>query len=195
MEQELGMVTRCVKKGEQNMNFYIQASKPRYTCVFDKEDYNLSTAIETIFPMMTENVVMAWKTIYIPLSYKYDISYMMEDILNILENIRNKPVGELALHWASDTFANVWKIKWDRNEVEIASEWGSVLGHTEDMLNLKGPITILKESFANEWKRVLYNVIEGLKLSGYSEASLPGMARLISEYDLIEKEGILYESE
>ncbi|MCX7746159.1 MAG: hypothetical protein N2645_04575 [Clostridia bacterium] len=176
------------------MDFYIQASCPRYTGVYDEEDYNLSTAIETIFPMMAEKAIMAWKSIYIPLCYKYDISYMLEDILNILENLRDKVIGELSLHWASDTFANVWKIKWDSKDVEINSEWGSVLGHTEELLKLKGPVVISKKLFANEWKRVLHNVIEGLKLSGYSADKLPGMDRLISEYNTIEKEGILYDS-
>lgn len=177
------------------MNFCIQASCPKYTGLYDDSDYNLSTAIETAFFMMGEKAIMIWNNVYIPLCYKYDISYMMEDILNILENLRTIPKGELNVHWASDTFANIWEVKWDDEYVEIYSEWGSVLGHTEEMLRLKGPILISKESFANEWKRVLHNVIEGLKLSGYSKEKISGIDRLVSEYSIIKKQGILYKSE
>ena len=191
------MDTQCRKnrEGDEKMDFWIQASQPRFTSLFDEEDYNLSTAIETAFHMMSENAIMVWKTIHIPLCYKYDISYMIEDILNILQNLRNRSQGELSVHWSSDTFANVWELKWDAEDVVINSEWGSVVGHTEEMLKLKGPVVISKESFANEWKRVLKNVIEGLKLSGYSEGKLPGMADLVAEYNIIKKDGILYESE
>ncbi len=176
------------------MDFYIQASCPRYTGEFDEEDYNLSTAIETIFPMMTEEAIMVWKTIHIPLSYKYDISWMIDDILNILENLRNTTNGELCINWASDTFANLWNIKWDIDDVVISSKWGSILGHTEQLLELKGPIKVSKRSFENEWKKVLYNIIDGLRQSRYSEDNLPGMDRLVSEYNSINKFGILYES-
>ncbi|HHR2550667.1 TPA: hypothetical protein ACSY39_10840 [Listeria monocytogenes] len=56
------------------MNFFIQANTPQKTGVFESDDYDLSTAIETIFPMLTEDAILVWNHIYVPLSYKYDIS-------------------------------------------------------------------------------------------------------------------------
>ncbi|QDX92977.1 hypothetical protein EEL32_06805 [Brevibacillus laterosporus] len=174
------------------MNFWIQASCPKCTGIFDEEDENLSNAIETIFPMMTEKAIMVWKTIYIPLCYKYDISCMVDDILDILEKLRSNSSGEISLHWASNTFANVWNIRWWEAQVVINSEWGSVLGHTEQLLDSKGAIVLSKQSFISEWKRVLFNIISGLKESGYKEGNLPGMTRLIAEYNAIDGDGILY---
>jgi hypothetical protein len=174
------------------VDFWIQASCPRCTGFFDGEDQNLSNAIETIFPMMTEKAVMVWKSIYIPLCYKYDISYMIDDILYILEKLRSNSSGEISLHWASDTFANVWNISWSDEQMEINSQWGSVLGHTEQLLTTKGAITLSKKSFRSEWKRVLFNIISGLRESGYEEGSLSGMSRLIAEYNAIDGEGVLY---
>ena len=58
------------------MNFYIQASNPRALKPSFIEE-NLSAAIESVFPMNTENAILFWNHIAIPLSYKYDISYMV----------------------------------------------------------------------------------------------------------------------
>ncbi len=174
------------------MEFWIQASCPKYTGVFDGEDQILSNAIETIFPMMTEKAIMVWKSIYVPLCYKYDISYMIDDVLTILEKLRCNPSGEISIHWASNTFANVWNIKWSDGNMVIDSEWGSVLGHTEQILNSKGAIILSKQSFLSEWKKVLFTIMLGLKESGYTEENLPGMTRLIVEHNAIDCEGILY---
>lgn len=175
------------------MCFRIQASCPRYTHRYDEEDEDLSSAIETIFPMMTEDVIMYWKCIPITLEYKYDISWMIDDILLILEKLRSTSMGVLEIHWSSDTFANIWSITWSDTKMKIDSKWNSVVGNTEEILQSAGPIIIEKEQFANEWKRVFSNIIKGLKLSGYSEENLLGMKRLVSEYNLIKKEGVLYE--
>jgi hypothetical protein len=59
-------------------------------------------------------------------------------------------------------------------------------------LTTKGAITLSKKSFRSEWKRVLFNIISGLRESGYEEGSLSGMSRLIAEYNAIDGEGVLY---
>lgn len=141
---------------------------------------------------MTEKAIMVWKAIYIPLCYRYDISSMIDDILDILEKLRNNPSGEISLHWPSNTFANVWNMRWEDDSLVIDSKWESVLGHTEQLLNSQGPIMVSKWSFTSEWKKVLFHVISGLKESGYKEDSLPGMSRLIGVYNTIDSEGILY---
>ena len=64
-----------------HFNFYIQANNPRVLKEHDLEDKNISDAMETIFPLYTESAVMMWNHICVPLSYKYDISYMMDDML------------------------------------------------------------------------------------------------------------------
>ena len=69
-----GISCTIVMKKRDIMKFLIQANSPECTMNFDKEDYNLATAIETIFPLMTENAILMWHHLCIPLSYKYDIS-------------------------------------------------------------------------------------------------------------------------
>ena len=62
------------------MNFCIQASNPRVQHKIDYEDSSLSDIIETIYPLYTEHAILTWNYISIPLSYKYDISYMIDDL-------------------------------------------------------------------------------------------------------------------
>ncbi|BBI31544.1 hypothetical protein [Cohnella abietis] len=174
------------------MNFRIQASSPRYNEEFDNEVDTLSDAIESVFPLWSESAILMWNTIPIPLSYKYDLSLMIDDILNVLEKLRIETSGELVIHWVSNTFANIWTLTWDLEKLKINSEWGSVVGGTEQLLILSGPVTIPKQSFCAEWKRVLHNIIQALVKSGYKEGILPGMNRLTTEYKAIEKEGIIY---
>ena len=59
------------------MAFYIQASNPRFIESISYEVESLSDAVESIFPLNTENAFLVWNYISVPLSYKYDISYML----------------------------------------------------------------------------------------------------------------------
>lgn len=60
------------------MDFFIQVSKPICLNKFDKKDKTLSDAMETIFPLLTEKAIIMWNHIPILLSYKYDISFMLD---------------------------------------------------------------------------------------------------------------------
>lgn len=66
------------------MNFYILAGNPRVQSIENSDDKSLSEAIETVFPLNTEYAILSWNYISIPLSYKYDISYMIDDIPNFI---------------------------------------------------------------------------------------------------------------
>lgn len=174
------------------MEFRIQVSNPRNNGCFCSEDEKISEAIETIFPMMTEEALLVWNTIYIPLNYKYDISIMIEDILSMLKNLREKKQDNMIINWASNTFASKWELQWDENNILINTNWNMVLGHTEVLLNDSNSIRIRKTSFMEEWKKLLEVLIINLKKCNYSEYNLHDMKRLIKEYDSLKKPGILY---
>ncbi|SFF40258.1 hypothetical protein SAMN04487969_13421 [Paenibacillus algorifonticola] len=173
------------------MSFTIQASCPRFTDIFDRDAENLSDAIESSFPLLTENVVIKWNYVPILLSYKYDISIMIDDILEILEVIKEDS-GTKTVYWASNTFAHVWHLSWDSTQLVINAEWGDIAGGMELLLQNSGNVTLKRQSFVSEWKRVLRNLITALVKSGYSEDKLPGMKRLVHEYEAIESEGNIY---
>lgn len=172
--------------------FLIQASNPRQTGIFDEADYNLSMAIETVFPMNTEDALIVWNHIRIPLSYKYDLSCMMDDIIDMLQKLRMLSAGKTVIRWPSNTFEGTWDMEWDGTKLRIDSSWENVVGGVGDLLNANSKLVISKLDFISEWKEVLGNVILGLERSGYSVDRLKDIDALVGEFISIERAGILY---
>ncbi len=152
--------------GGGTLNFCIQAGNPKVQCTLDDTDKCLSDAIETIFPLYTENAILVWNHICIPLSYKYDISYMMDDIISLLSSLQREKSGRKVIHWLPDTFRCDWFVKWGRGELEIRSKW--------------------------ECTEVLNNVMKGLELCGYDASKIGGMEALIKCCNDIKESGIYY---
>lgn len=174
------------------MIFSIQASNPRFQNIINQEDECLAEAIESIFPINTENVILTWNHISIPLSYKYDVSYMVNDILMLLSTIQRADMGEMTIQWLPDTFRCDWLIQWNGNEIQIESRWECTVGHLESILNQRKHISLLRNDFVYEWKEVLGVVIKGLKECGYHKAKIKYMNELIEQYEKIKKSGVLY---
>lgn len=192
MGQVHGMVIQNLERRVFNMTFCIQASNPKIIVEFDETDDNLSAAIETIFPMTTEDAIMVWNNIHIPLSYKYDIGYMLDDIINMLKLLRENSTGELKISWLPDTFRSDWVLRWEDNIVKIEASWEDIIGDLTDMLNKNSNITISKQDFIYEWKKPLSIVISGLEKCSYNVNNVQNMVELIREVSMIDDLGILY---
>lgn len=174
------------------MNFYIQACNPRTLCTADSNDKTLADAIENAFPLKTEDAILIWNHISIPLSYKYDISYMMDDILMLLNMLQSREKGELTIHWLPDTFRCDWIVRWMADRLDIQSKWGNTVGNLQILLNEKSRISLKKEDFIKEWKSILHVVITGLIKCGYTVDRIKNMKQLIAQYGNINGSGILY---
>lgn len=175
-----------------NLNFYIQANNPKTQYTADCNDNTLADAIESTFLLNTENAILMWNYIGIPLSYKYDISYMMEDILVLLNALQNTENGKLRICWLPDTFRCDWTIRWNMEKLDIQSHWENTVGHLEVLLNEKSYLSVKKDNFIKEWKSILGKVIVGLKNCGYEEKNIKGMKKLIQQYESINGNGMLY---
>ncbi|CAM4107962.1 hypothetical protein [Saccharibacillus endophyticus] len=150
--------------------------------------------MESVFPLHGEHAVLVWNHIPILLSYKYDLSCMIEDLLLIIEELQSRHSGELTNHWVSNTFAHEWRFEWSDNRLTIESKWGEIGNGLDELLRRSGPVTLDIEAFMGEWKRVLENVIEALRQAGHEEAESEEMTRLVKVWSSIEAEGILYPS-
>lgn len=213
MEQGLGMGIQCNKESKWDliiiisnlpelleikrvkgtiMNFCIQASTPSYCKTINLNDKCLSEAIESVFPLYTENAIMMWNHISIPLSYKYDISYMINDIIKLIGNLQDEISGKIVIHWLPDTFRCDWKVEWAEGMLCICSDWECTVGHLEKILNYQNSITMSVTDFINEWKQLLDIVITGLKYVGYDKIEIEGMNELFKQFDRISGIGILY---
>lgn len=193
MEQVHGMDILCNKERGDKMDFYIQASNPRTQNMKKSDDESLADAIESTFLLNTENAILVWHHIGIPLSYKYDISYMMEDLLKLLHCLQSKDNGEMVIHWLPDTFRCDWLIVWSHGQMKIKAHWECLVGNLEVLLNNNAQISIPIKDFISEWREVLNVVIKGLERCGYDECQIRGMRKLLDQFNSIKDRGILYE--
>jgi hypothetical protein len=171
--------------------FLIQASNPRSLGISEPEDETLAEAIETVFPMEAEYAFLVWKGVYIPLSYKYDLSFLVDDVIVVLEEMLANARGSRVVAWPSNTFASVWNITWDE-DVTVNAQWDCVLGAVAPLLASRPTITVPKAEFIAEWKRPLLVIERALRSSGYDVEQLPALARLGAVIDKLPGEGRLY---
>lgn len=175
------------------MNFYIQVNNPKVLKEYNTEDKSIADAMETIFPLYTESAILMWNHISIPLSYKYDISYMMDDVLDLLESFMQAKNGKIIIHWLPDTFRSDWEVVWEDGKVEIDSHWESVTGNLEELLNANAQISLKITKFMAEWKQIFHIILFSLKENGYTESKIFNMEKLEKQYEAITESGILYQ--
>lgn len=135
---------------------------------------------------------MVWNHVYVPLSYKYDISVMLEDILLMLDTLLSESIGSFNVLWPSNTFAAEWQMSWTQDALVVASVWVSVVGGTKELLNDLGNLEISKSAFLAEWKMLLRTLIKNLELTGPASHLEKEVERMRSIERRIECVGVLY---
>lgn len=158
----------------------IQISNPILIQMTDEEVTNLEDAIESIFPLDTEYLILIWNNIFIPLSYKYDISIMVLDFIKIFHFLKDDQIDKLEIHWASNTFASIWRMEKINSYVTIKSEWRTVNGGVEDKLNQLSENIIALTDFKAEVKKLLVFLKDSIEKSGIN-------CFLIEDFDILEK--------
>ena len=174
------------------MKFSIQVSNPKNSGEHDPEDETLDDCVETCFLLHTEMAIVKWLGAFIPLSYKYDISIMLLDIILMLQTLLDKPNGELDISWPSNGFSCRWIMTWRDNTLIIDSQWNSVIGKTERLLNELGVLEMSKSKFIFEWRMLLETVIVGLSQCGYHESQIGELTELKAIHSRIRDVGQLY---
>lgn len=174
------------------MYFCIQVGDPSFSNEKNEEDRSLADAIESAFILNTENSIMIWNHICIPLSYKYDVSYMIDDLLKLLSLLQEQDSGKIKIEWLPDTFRCDWDISWTSQNIKIMVDWQHIVGNLEEMLIKVPTLVVSKEEFMSEWKRLLYKILQALTNSKYNVDEIHNMRKLIDVYTKISNSGKLY---
>lgn len=160
------------------MIFKIQAGNPVINTISERKELTLPELMEDVFSMDTDDAIMFWNHMCIPLSYKYDISYMIDDILAMLDDIQSHVEGSLRIEWLPDTFRCDWDIVWRENNVIITSFWERVVGNIANQLNLSNSVVLERNQFLREWNNILTVIIFAVKQNPACEVTR-------EEYDLL----------
>lgn len=174
------------------MTFHIQVSNP-VTCPIEEDNIeSLGEVIEDLFPMDTEDAYICWNGISVALSYKYDISVIISDILYMLEEVTSLNSGNISVNWPSNTFRADWDISWVDDELMCKSNWESVSGSIEAILNEHSTVTTSTTSFINEWGSLLNHLSKHLMQAGAKISHLRDAKILARLQTKILNQGQLY---
>ncbi len=163
---------------EIKLDFKIEACNPKNNSDFDNEDTKLSEAIYTIFPLETENAILSWGAENILLSYRYDISTIIDDIIQMIFTLQNNHTGKWFVNWSSNTFAVNWDFKWFEDSLEIEAQWREEF-NASDYLKSHNILKIKKGEFIQEWKKIIDVLLVNLIECGYTCDNLTDMGLLI----------------
>ncbi len=174
------------------MSFFIQASNPIVGSDLKATEDDLREAIEDIFVMDTEDAILNWNGVPIALSYKYDISVIVDDLIEMLSVITSSSVGEHSVSWPSNTFRASWRLTWGEGLLTCAATWHSVSGGVEELLAQTGSISMPTADFLAEWRAPLERVIGGLRKAGYRPEFLAAFDQAQQIARRLERPGRLY---
>ena len=173
--------------------FWIQASCPRWQGSVDPDATTIDEAVESVFPLNTEDALIVWRHVYIPLSYKYDVGTILPDVLQMIRELSNAESGEWQVAWPSNTFGASWHFTWEGDRLVVtAREWRSIVGDTEDLLRKRSILEIGKLEFISEWKALLERVHSALSGAGYTAKIIPEFEQLAVAIGDIQQSGRLY---
>lgn len=176
-------------------SFVIQAGAPRFQQSPPADGDSLCEAIESCFSSVTERVFIGWNYIYFPLDYKYDISVIAADVVDMIQAISSSPGGEWKVTWPSSGFFADWHVSWTGSEVRIVADWRVVNGDAVDLL-VKSPVLALgKWEFLYEWRAPLAIVLQALAHSGYTRSNCPPIGTLSDAVAMLTQPGFLYRIE
>lgn len=172
------------------LDFKIEVNNPKNNSVFDSEDTILSEAIYTIFPLETEDAILSWGDENIALSYRYDISTIIDDIIQMVFTLQHNSDGKWFVAWSSNTFAANWNFKWFENSLEIEAQWREEFNAT-NYLKSHNVLKIEKEKFLSEWAKITNVVFVNLLQCGYTRENLTDMGFLIEANSILKSKGTI----
>ena len=170
-------LTHCREMG----GFYIDIGKPIHRCIKGAFEDDLSDAIQAAFPMETEDAHIIWCGTPVALSYKYDVSVIMEDVICMLEQCSKENAGCIQVNFGSSTFNANWKLRIEVDSVLVTAQWNSVANNCEDSLNMNPSILVGRKFFLDQWFHLLRCAIDGVQAAGIrlADDSLLVRARLL----------------
>jgi len=145
------------------MSFIIQVSNPRIRQARQATVETLARAIEDAFHLDSEDAYFIWNGVPVRVSYKYDLSVMIDDAVPMLTTLISTSVGRYEVNWGSDTFRSEWTLSWAGDALEIASVWVRTAGNYDTILNERANVDTTVESFINEWTSLLRRVADSLR--------------------------------
>ena len=148
----------------------------------DNSDDTVGYAIETLFSV-EDDIYINWNGFKIPLSLKYDVSDIWNDVILMVKNIIKGTEKEFTIHFPSSTFFAAWVFSVDSDILTIKAYWTTVNLEKEDLLRLREnnmPLVIDKKEFLEEWYKILIPMKRVILMSNYNIKKLKNFKQSFS---------------
>lgn len=152
--------------------------------VKDSQDTRLGEALESCFPCLEDGALLYWNGVAVPLSYKYDLSLIIHDVIALVRHLRTCSRGNLVICWPSNTFHATWHLEVVAGRLRITASWNSVsaqFGPLEDQLNGAPVVEVSQADFMKQWVALLRLARQALLDTGYVPGELEDDGPLLEE--------------
>ena len=143
------------------MSFWIQTGSPALQDVDVVAD-NMADAITMLYPLDTDQLILSWNLVPIALTYCEDVQVMVDDIVVMLEQLRDPATESARVYWGSSTFRAEWWLRREGGNLVVESRWDSTNGNYESLLNDRARLTVDAVAFTREWLKVLRRLVEDI---------------------------------
>lgn len=157
---------------------------PTQPGVKEPADTNLGEALESCFPYLLDGARLHWNGVPVPLSYKYDLSIIVHDVVDLVRQLRTGTQGNFSLCWPSNTFQASWSVEIAAGRVRVTASWYSVSaqdGPLEDVLNAAPVVEAEQAAFMAQWVALLRFAHQRLIETGYTLEELEDYGPLLAE--------------
>ena len=157
---------------------------PTQSGVKDLEDTSLGEALESCFPNMMDGARLQWNGVSVPLSYKYDLSIIVHDVVNLVRRLRTGTQSSFSICWPSNTFQADWLVEIAAGRVRVTASWHSVSaqdGPLEDALNVASVVEAGQAAFMTQWASLLRLAHQRLIDTGYTPDELEDNGPFLAE--------------
>jgi hypothetical protein len=147
--------------------FYINPGRPTVEKPATAAAADFAEAIEVAFPMQTEDAVLHWYNAKISVGYKYDLSVIVEDIVDMLEFVTSAVQGTIDVAFPSDTFSSTWKLECSAPGMVAHVAWES-LSRNERAAAVAQPrsVSLSRQDFSAQWLKLLEVAVRAVRESG-----------------------------
>ncbi len=148
----------------------LDPSHPLSTWSFDPADENLAEMIQTIFPLDTDDAVLNWGGVSFALNYKYDVSLMIQDLLELSVAISLNQKGKQGISFVTTGFPYHWDVEWGNAHIRIRA-----FANDPSSTNAKS-IDVIETSidyFLDLWRPMFQLIHAAAVQSGYDVNRFP----------------------
>lgn len=130
----------------------------------DPTDSSLIDAVQTAYDIYDCDLRMKIGTHEFSLGMKYDIGMMVDDIVELVQSVLDNECGQASVAWVSNTFPYMWTLTWNVDSISLSSA-----PHHLAEPNWEGyfEVTLRRQTFVEEWIKLLKAVTSVLEGSGY----------------------------